>query len=69
MRLHVSMDNEAKATLAGSASLGTIGGVIGSSMGIAAFGTAIAATIPFAITGVVLGGLVGSRLAKGRNRS
>lgn len=32
-------------------------GVIGSSVGIAMFGTAIAGTLPFAITGALIGGL------------
>jgi hypothetical protein len=41
---------------------GVAGGVLGSSAGLAIFGTAVVATAPLAITGAALGVAVGSQL-------
>jgi len=45
-----------------------VGGCIGSSMGIAAFGTAIAATLPFAIIGGVIAYLLIKVLIKNKRK-
>ena len=43
--------------LGGAAVFGTVGGIAGSSVGIAALGTAIAGTIPIALGAAAIGGL------------
>ena len=45
-----------------------VGGWIGSSMGVAAFGTAIAATLPFAIIGGVIAYLLIKVLIKNKRK-
>ena len=51
------MDKKATAAAAGGGAAGdSIGAAVGSSIGIAALGTAIAGTWPLLVTGAVIGG-------------
>ena len=56
------------APVVGGAGGGTIGAVIGSSIGIAALGTAIVGTLPVALVGITVGGLAGHLVGKWREK-